>query len=146
PMEEYFAKLGIRYQPIVYYEDSIADRGHGIQYNGQNLLITEVRDRSHREGLMEGDTVVAVNDSEVACEHFPEIVAVLQGVQPRDTPHHPGNRPDGPMQLHLSVGTQQRYEAHVFEVMQNASPQQLALREAWMRRLAHYLFNSSPGP
>lgn len=135
PMEEYFAKLGIRYSPVVYYEDSIADRGHGIQFDGQKMIVTEVRERSEREGLREGDMVVAVNDIAVARENFAEIVAALQGIEPGDTVTYTIDREDGPVKLNLTVGTQQRSEHHVFQVMEDASPQQVALREAWMRKL-----------
>jgi predicted metalloprotease with PDZ domain len=135
PIKEYFAKLGFQYDPIVYYEDMIPDRGHGIQYDGQQLVVTEVRERSEREGLQEGDTVIAINDINLAMENFPEIVSILQSVEPGDTVTYTVNRPGGPVKLSLSVGERQRSEEHVFRVMENASPQQVALREAWMRKL-----------
>jgi predicted metalloprotease with PDZ domain len=135
PIGEYFAKLGIKYSPVVHYEDTIPDRGHGVQYDGQKMVVTEVRERSEREGLREGDVVIAVNDIAIARENFPELVAVLQGVEPGDTVTYTLDRPEGHVKLNLSVGTQRRSEHHVFEVMEDASPQQVALREAWMRRL-----------
>jgi predicted metalloprotease with PDZ domain len=135
PIAEYFAKLGIRYDSIVYYDDTIPDRGHGIQYDGRQLVVTELRERSEREGLLEGDTVIALNDIDVAVENFPEIVTILQSIEPGDTVTYTVLRPGGPIQLHLTVGQQQRFEEHVFRVMEDASPEQLALREAWMRRL-----------
>jgi hypothetical protein len=33
------------------------------------------------------------------------------------------------------VGEQKKTEEHVFRLMENASPEQIALREAWMRKL-----------
>ena len=135
PIEEYFAKLGIQYLPIVYYDDTIPDRGHGIQYDGMHLIVTELRERSEREGLLEGDTVIAVNDIAVAMENFPEIATILQGVKPGDTISYTVIRPDGPKKLLLTVGEQRRFQEHVFRVMEDASPEQVALREAWMRRL-----------
>src|SRR5690606_1968788 len=81
PIEEYFAKLGIRYSSVVFYEDSIPDRGHGIQFDGQKMVVTEVRERSEREGLKEGDVVVAINDIAISRENFPELVGILQGIR-----------------------------------------------------------------
>ena len=135
PIEEYFAKLGIKYSPVVYYEDSIPDRGHGVQYDGRQMVVSEVRERSEGEGLREGDTVIAVNDIAVAMDNFPEIVSILQSVEPGDTVRYTVDRPGGSVTLPLTVGTQQRSEEHVFEIMPDASPQQVALREAWMRKL-----------
>lgn len=135
PIEEYFAKLGIKYSPVVYYEDSIPDRGHGVQYDGRQMVVSEVRERSEGEGLREGDTVIAVNDIAVARDNFPEIVSILQSVEPGDTVRYTVDRPGGSVTLPLTVGTQQRSEEHVFEIMPDASPQQVALREAWMRKL-----------
>jgi S1-C subfamily serine protease len=85
--------------------------------------------------LKEGDVVVAINDIAISRENFPELVGILQGIQPGDTVTYTVERAEGAVKLDLTVGIQRRSQRHVFDVMEDASPQKVALRDAWMRRL-----------
>lgn len=135
PIAEYFEKLGIRYYPVLYSDEMMPDRGHTVEYDGKQLVISGVRDRSEREGLMAGDKVLSINGVEALPEHFPEIMVILQGIAVGDTVTYVVDRNGESLTLPLSVGEQQKAEDHAFRVMEDASPEQVALRDAWMRRL-----------
>ncbi|HLT72393.1 MAG TPA: hypothetical protein VKZ75_07055 [Cyclobacteriaceae bacterium] len=135
PIATYFEKLGIRYYPLLTYEETMPDRGHVLEYDGKQMVISGLRERSEREGLMNGDKVVAVNNIEAIPANFPEVMVILQGVAPGDTVTYTVNRNGETLTLPLSVGEQQKSEEHAFRLMEDASPAQVALREAWMRKL-----------
>jgi hypothetical protein len=44
-------------------------------------------------------------------------------------------RGDESVELKLSVGEKEQVEKHVFAVNENATPEQVALRETWMKNL-----------
>lgn len=135
PIAEYFEKIGIRYYPVLYSDEKTPDRGHALEYDGKQLVVTDVRERSEREGLMAGDKVLAVNGIEAVPDQFPEIMDILQDVAADDTVTYLVDRNGESLMLPLSVGEQRKAEYHAFRVMEDASPAQVALREAWMRRL-----------
>lgn len=135
PIAEYFEKLGIRYYPVLQYDETMPDRGHVIEYDGKQMVVSGLRERSQREGLMNGDKILAVNDIEAIPDNLPEVMSILQNVAPGDTVTYRVDRDGTTLSLPLSVGEQQKTEEHAFRVMEDASPAQVALREAWMRRL-----------
>jgi predicted metalloprotease with PDZ domain len=135
PIAEYVEKLGIRYFPVLVYDEMIPDRGHVIEYNGKELVVSALRERSESEGLMQNDIVLAIDSIEAVAANFPEIIAILQGVAAGDTITYNVKRGEEVLELPLSVGEQKKTEEHVFRLMENASPEQIALREAWMRKL-----------
>lgn len=135
PVAEYFEKIGVRYYPVLYSDEMMPDRGHVIEYNGKELVISQLRERSEREGLIKGDKVVAINDIAATPDNFPEIMVILQGVTAGDTVTYKVDRNGDTLALPLSVGEQQKSEDHAFRLMEDATPAQVALREAWMRRL-----------
>lgn len=135
PIAAYFEKVGIHYYPVLYYEETMPDRGHVLEYDGKHMVISGLRERSEREGLMNGDKVVAINDIEAIPANFPEVMVILQSVAAGDTVTYTVNRNGETLTLPLSVGEQQKSEDHAFRLMEDASPSQVALREAWMRRL-----------
>lgn len=133
PIAEYFGKLGIDYTPEVATGETIADRGHTISYNGTNFFVSEVRETSEREGLKVNDVIKAVNGIEASHENFETLIPVIQGIQPGDTVTYTVLRGAESIDLKLSVGEKAQVEKHIFTVRQNATPMELALREAWMK-------------
>lgn len=133
PIAEYFGKLGIDYIPEVATGEMIADRGHTLSYNGTNFFISEVREASEREGLKVNDVIAAVNGVEASHANFETLIPIIQGIQPGDTLTYTVLRGTESIDLKLSVGEKAQVEKHIFTIRQNATPAELALREAWMK-------------
>lgn len=135
PIATYFEKLGIRYRPVVVSDEMEADRGHTLTFNGNAFVISEVRERSAREGLEPNDIIGAINGIEAVPANFSEVVPLLQGIMPGDTITYEVKRGDEMIEIPLSVGERNKTEHHVFEIMPDATREELELRKVWMKKL-----------
>ncbi|MDN4164568.1 peptidase [Cytophagales bacterium LB-30] len=135
PMAEYFAKLGISFHLEKTLDEMVADRGHGLDYNGTNIYVANAEKRSIQEGLVLGDIVLKINDIEAIAANFGKIVPILQGTKNGDTLNYVVKRGEEEVALALSVGEKKKVEKYLFTVDENPSDAQKALREAWLKNL-----------
>lgn len=135
PIAAYFNKLGVDYIPEVSTGETLADRGHTLSYDGNKFFISEVRESSEREGLKINDILEEVNGIPATSDNFERLIPVIQSVQPGDSVTYKVLRGDEFFVLELSVGEKTGIDKHVFKVSENPTPEELALREAWMKNL-----------
>lgn len=135
PIKNYFDRLGIDYEPETKSGETVPDRGHTIAFDGSNFVVSDLKERSELEGLKSDDIIKEVNGIPTDQEHFEQLIPVLQGIQPGDTLTYKVLRKEETLTLKLTVGEKESIDKHVFSIRENATPEQLALREAWMKNL-----------
>jgi predicted metalloprotease with PDZ domain len=135
PIAEYFEKIGIRYLPMLQSNEMEADPGHSLVFNGENFIIAQVGKRSEMEGLHANDIVLTINGIDAKYENLAEIAPILHSIKPGDKITYRVRRGEEELQLDLSVGERNKSQKHVFQLMENATPEQLSLRESWMKNL-----------
>jgi predicted metalloprotease with PDZ domain len=135
PIKAYFNKLGIDYEPETKSGEIVPDRGHTISFDGSNFIISDLQERSELEGLKLEDILQEVNGIPTDQEHFEQLIPVLQGIQAGDTVTYKIVRKDETLTLKTTVGSKESVDKHVFSIKDDATPEQLALREVWMKNL-----------
>ena len=135
PIAEYYNKLGIKYSAEIRTGKQVASLGLGITLKDGRLALINVSPEIQKQGLREGDFVVACNGKPAKLETIQEIGQELQRLQPAQTYELTIERDQKEMPMKLEAFSKEQVDRHVFELDPNATEKQLALRKVWMRNL-----------
>ncbi len=135
PIAEYYGKLGIKYSGEMHTGKQIASLGMGITFKDGRFLLVGVSPEMQKQGVRDGDFVVACNGKPVKLETVQEIGQELKQMQAGQTYELTIERDQHESTLKLEVLSKEQVNRHVFELDPNATAAQLALRQAWMRNL-----------
>lgn len=137
PLAEYFGKVGIRYQRHFDTGKMRPSLGLSLTTTNEGIYLTQLTDSARSFGIREGDVLVRALDQEVRPENLGEILNKLKepGV---GKPYEIAVRHQEPKEIVVIKGRiQQRHDVkdYYFAPDPAATPQQLALRAAWMKNL-----------
>lgn len=135
PVKEYYENIGINYFEKGTYDSSKVSLGILVGFNGSNFFIEKVSDESPGANVLKaGDVIDKVNGEQITMENVHKIFAQIR------TTHHVGDsvsmtvlRDNKSVELEFKLTASR--EKHVFSVDENATEEQVKLRNAWMRNL-----------
>jgi predicted metalloprotease with PDZ domain len=137
PLAEYFGKVGIRYQRLFDTGKLLPSLGFSLTTTSDGIYLTQLTDSARAFGFRDGDVLVRALDQEVRPENMREVLSKLKapGV---GKPYEIAVRHQEPKEIVMIKGrVQQRHDVknHYFAPDPAATPDQLALRAAWMKNL-----------
>ena len=132
PVREYFGWLGIDYRPKGDPDSTKAALGVGLGLVDNAIGVTMVYPDS-KSGLMKGDVVEKVDTTALTFQTagfvFQKLVAMKPGTAVPMTIKRQGK------EMEVTSFLTPRAARHVFTLDTHATPEQLRLREAWMKNL-----------
>ena len=136
PLQEYYSKVGVRYSPALRTGNKLSSLGANGYAMGKNgLVFTEVSPLLQACGVAQGDQFVAFNGTPVRPETFRQTLTAMQTGKPGDeielTISHEGKE----KKVRCRSVERDEIKRYFFAVDPQATPQQLALRQAWLKNL-----------
>ncbi|WP_242927403.1 PDZ domain-containing protein [Pontibacter vulgaris] len=135
PVEEYYGKLGISYKPSVKTGKKVPALGYDFGFEDGKLMFTKVSDEILKAGLKDGDVLVAKDGVNITLQNAQQELGKLMAAKPGDTHTYTVLRNGKEVQVKTTVLEKEEEKKHLFEINEQATPQQLALRNAWMQNL-----------
>jgi predicted metalloprotease with PDZ domain len=132
PLKKYFSWLGIDYLELKGIDTTRFELGFGIGVAGQRIVIASVPD-TNTTLMRTGDIINKVYDTPVTIETAQAAFMQLHGKKPGDEIKLVLTRDGKDFDVFWKLVPAQK--KHYFEVLSSPTPDQLALREAWMKNL-----------
>ena len=134
PYQEYMAKLGFNYIEERLSEDTTPSLGVQMGMNDkQQFTVVGLSKACLEAGLKEGDVPLRVMGTEVSMETARQIFGRIHSMNVGDIVETVVQRDDE--EVKVNVPLQQKMDRHIFSEMENLSPEQKSLREAWSKNL-----------
>lgn len=135
PIKEYYGKLGINYSRKIETENMVPTMGMGLAVPEGKIMITQVNDSLAELGVQANDQLFKVNGEEVTLKNARMVLGMLSQ-QPIGYAYDLTVLRDGEeIEINSRVFAQQEVKEYVFEVDENPTAEQKALREAWSKNL-----------
>ena len=132
PMKESFQWIGINYDEIAGYDSTRSAMGIGIGISDGKLIISSVNPDS-KSGLKPGDVITKMDGTEFTLQSAQAILGKIRakkvGEKVGVSITREGKSMDVTAELSATV------IRHKFEVMTNATPEQMKLRQAWLKNM-----------
>ncbi|MBC5992648.1 M61 family metallopeptidase [Pontibacter cellulosilyticus] len=135
PLAEYYSKLGINYTPAVNTGTMIKSLGYNLGAPDGKIRVASIHESIKALGLQEFDEIVAVNGTALSLQNANQLVGGLHALQPGDTYKFTVSRKGEQQELQLKMIEKEKVLKHQFKLNEQATPQQVALRNNWMRNL-----------
>jgi predicted metalloprotease with PDZ domain len=132
PLKEYFGWLGINYEEFHGIDSTKFEIGFGLSVANNRIVIANVPDTTTTL-MRTGDIINKLYDSTVTLENAQSAFMLLRSKKPGDEIKLVLTR-DG-KDFDVSWKLAPAKKKHFFEISSSPSPEQLALREAWMKNL-----------
>ncbi len=133
PMAEYYAKIGIEYVPAVNTGEQVTAFGLQLGLDGTNLAIIGRDEIAASCGLEVGDHLIGFNGMEVTLQTVQQAFAGLGTLGAGEEFTIKVRRSGEERELTCAKRLVDRIERHIFRVDPDATPEQVALRRAWMK-------------
>jgi predicted metalloprotease with PDZ domain len=134
PYEGYMAKLGFKYIDERPSSDTIPTPGVEMTINDKGeLIILTVSEESKNAGLQPGDVLIKVMGQDANMENIRQTIKKIRLMKVGDPVEMVIRRND--KEIPLTITLQQRKDRHIFEEMENLSPEQKMLRAVWSKNL-----------
>ncbi|KAA9333133.1 peptidase [Hymenobacter busanensis] len=134
PLQEYYAKVGIRYDanlPTGRKLASLGTNGYGMQSTG--VVFTQVSPTLQACGVAQGDQFVAFNGSTLQPETMRATFAAMQSAKPGDEVELTIRHDGAEKKVRCRTVAREEIKRYNFAVNPQATPAQLALRQAWLK-------------
>lgn len=135
PLEEYYGWLGINYKDIAGFDSSKSSMGVQVRFNNDNKLVIEgVQDSSPNYGVLQpGDILDKYDGKSVSLGTYQKMITKTKSMKPGEGFTAVVIRNGKEVELNVKVGAQAL--RHVFKINPDATSEQTALRNAWLRNL-----------
>lgn len=136
PIQEYYAKLGISYTGEVPTGEEIASAGFQVRptIHGE-ISIMQLHEKMLALGLQDGDVIKSYNGQEISLQNARATLTELFTLDTGIPYELIIKRGKDELSFTCEKFMREKIERHVFEVDENATPAQLALRKAWMKNM-----------
>lgn len=135
PIAEYYGKLGVSYQPEMKTGERVAATGVTIGFNGTSFAIGQVSGMAEECGYKVDDEIVSVNDEPLTVSNYQQVFASF-GAIPADVEYHMSvSRGGEETMITCRKKEQDQVVTHVLEAEADPTPEEQALRGAWMVNL-----------
>ncbi len=135
PMAEYYQKIGIEYVPEFSTGEQIASFGMQVGLDGTNLVLVGVGEIAEGCGLALGDALVGFDGMEVTLQTAQHVLAAFHSIAADEDFTIKIRRGEKEHEFTCAKRMVDRIDKHVFRVDSEATPEQVALRTAWMKNL-----------
>jgi len=132
PLKEYFSWMGIDYDKSKGIDSSKFDLGFGISVANNRFVISDVPD-TNSTVMRNGDIINKLYDTPITLETAQTAFMMLHGKKPGDEIKLVLTRDGKDFDVLWKLPYAQR--KHIFEVLQSLTPEQFALRDAWLKNL-----------
>ncbi len=132
PLQEYYAKVGIRYEPIRHTGQQIATLGAlGLAPRETSVYFTKVGGPVQAAGVQVGDQLVAVDGVRNDFTALRRVASRTPGSELPLTISRNGQE----QTVRVKLGSTEAVQRYLFSPDPSATPAQLALRQIWMKNL-----------
>jgi C-terminal processing protease CtpA/Prc len=131
-VKEYFNWLGIDYAEKADVDSSKSGLGIGLGMLDNAIGVTMIYPDS-KSGLMKGDIVEKIDSTTLTFQNAQMLFGKLTAMKPGSKVTITIKRDKKEMDVVAEL--QARAQRHKFSVNSNASPEQIRLREAWMKNM-----------
>ncbi|MFD3001677.1 peptidase [Pontibacter toksunensis] len=135
PVAEYYAKLGIEYIPQRGTGEKTAALGYTIAAPDGKLRIVEVEESMQQTGLLKSDEMIGLNGETVTLQNANQAFVKLAQLKPGDAYSLTVLRDGQEIKVACTMQEKEKIEHHQFEVNRQATPEQVALRNSWLRNM-----------
>jgi predicted metalloprotease with PDZ domain len=135
PLAEYFNKIGIAYSETYSSGKIDTTAGLGITYKNEALYLEKLDSVNINLGLQNGDKLVGVNGEKISIGSVRKVFNDMHKLGPGETFEVTIEREGEEKTFTVTKFTRDKVEKHHFEVFENPTEDQLALREAWLKNL-----------
>ncbi|WP_439881860.1 M61 family metallopeptidase [Pontibacter sp. MBLB2868] len=135
PLSEYYAKLGIAYTPAVNTGLKVKSLGYNFGAPDGKLRVASVNPEVAAAGLKDFDEVLALNGTALTLQNAGQLLSKLNDLNAGDTYKLTINRDGQQQELNLKVFEKEKIQKHLFKLNEQATPQQVALRNSWMHNM-----------
>ncbi len=132
PVKEYFAKLGIEYKEIAGYDSSRATPGIGVGLKDNKFIVTQA-DNQSEDSVHPNDVIVKLNGEEITMQNINAKLGATRRLKVGESFKLTVER-NGVLK-EITVYMRPRVIKHQFNVLKDATIEQIALRDAWMKNL-----------
>jgi predicted metalloprotease with PDZ domain len=135
PVKEYFNWLGIDYSEVAGLDSSKVSMGVQIRFNNDNKLVIEgVLPSSPNYGvIIPGDVMEKYDGKDITLGSYQKMMSKTKALKVGESFKLTVIRDGKEIELNAKVGAQEI--KHVFKVKTDATPEQLELRNAWLKNL-----------
>jgi predicted metalloprotease with PDZ domain len=130
PLKEYFEKIGVNYSALKGVDSSTISIDLGFTVSGDRLMIATAPEGAEAK---EGDIILKVNGTEMDLSNYQGIFAGIQTMKVGQSIRLTVKR--GSEEKDYDVSLKPMPIKHIFEINPAATPEQVRLREAWMKKL-----------
>lgn len=135
PFSEYYGKLGITYTPAIPTGQKTAWTGMRVSFDNNKFLLTKLADPLLKAGLQENDEWIAFNTQPVSIESMSKIQTELNQLKAGDSYEITVRRNGQDITVKNAMLEKDDIKQYTFQLDSQATPQQIQLREAWLRNL-----------
>lgn len=135
PITEYYSKLGISYTPKVKTGKQVASRGMHIGVPEGKFTFMKVNDELAELGLQANDELVAINGEVITMQNAQQVLVNLKKLAIGDGYIITARRAEKEFEIKAEVYSKEKINKHVFEIKEEATEEQILLREAWIKNL-----------
>ncbi|KAA3609811.1 MAG: peptidase [Calditrichaeota bacterium] len=135
PLAEYFSKLGISYKESYKSGKIDTTSGLGITYKNEALVLEKLDSVVLDLGLQNGDKLLKFNGEEINIGNIRSVFGTMNKLGAGESFGLTVSRNDKELDFTITKFTREKIEKHSFELMEDASEEQIALRKAWMKNL-----------
>ncbi|MCI0706689.1 MAG: PDZ domain-containing protein [Ignavibacteriae bacterium] len=132
PVKEYFGWLGITYHEIAGYDSSRSALGISLTVQDGSIAVASVTPDS-KSGLMKGDIITQVDGEALTLQTAQPVLWKLRGKKVGEKAKLIVKRDGKDTEVTAELGATPI--RHKSEVMANATPEQLKLREVWSKNM-----------
>jgi predicted metalloprotease with PDZ domain len=135
PLRELFARVGVEYIAEVQTGEMVASFGVQVGLHGDRLTFVGVGDEASDCGLAAGDVLLSMGELDVTTATFQQAFAklhILEADEPFDLKVRRG---DEEIEVTCAKKLVEKVDKHVLRFDPDATLEQLALREAWLKNL-----------
>jgi predicted metalloprotease with PDZ domain len=136
PLQEYYSKVGISYAPTRLTGKKLASLGtNNYTVSGTGIAFAEVSPTLSACGVSKGDKLLAYNGTAVVPQTMRATLAAMQSGTPGTDVELTIQRDGTEKKVRCRTIERAETKRYDFAIDPNATPQQLALRQAWLKNL-----------
>lgn len=135
PVAEYYAKLGITYTSQKATGEKTPALGYSLAAPDGKLRIMAVEESMHQSGLLPNDEMTGLNGEIVTLQNAKEAFIKLAQLKSGDTYTLTVMRDGKEFNVPCTMQEKEKIQHHQFEVNKQATPEQVALRNNWLRNM-----------
>ncbi|UFH56449.1 peptidase [Spirosoma sp. KNUC1025] len=135
PFKDYYSKLGITYTPAIPTGQKTAWLGMRPTFVDGKFHLTNLEEPLRKAGLAENDEWTGFNGQPLNLENIAKVQSDLKQLKPGDTYDITVRRNGQDVTVKSTILEKDEVKRYVFEPDPQATPQQLQLREIWMKNL-----------